>query len=332
MSLVTVFGGSGFIGRQVVKRLADKGVDVRVAVRDPEAALSTKTMGNVGQITPVQANLRDRDSVAAGLAGATGVVNLVGILYQGGKQRFRSIQAEGAGLVAAEAASAGVERLVHVSALGAAKDSRSEYARTKWAGEEAVRAAFPKAAILRPSVVFGPGDGFFNRFARMARLPLPLPVFGCPSFPKIDLEARTIDVYGDGGTKFQPVHVGDVAAAAVKCLDDDAAEGRTYELGGPIVYSFCEVMRLVLRETRRRRPLVPIPFWYASCLAFFLEWLPTPPLTRDQVALLRRDNVLSGEAPGLAELGIEATAAEVVLPTYLDVHRRGGRYTRTQPV
>ena len=325
MSLVTVFGGSGFIGRQVVKRLADKGVDVRVAVRDPEAARATKPIGDVGRITPVQANLRDRNSVAAAVAGAAGVVNLVGILYQGGTQRFRSIQAEGAGSVAAEAAAAGVERLVHLSALGAAKISPSEYARSKWAGEEAVRAAFPRAAILRPSVVFGPGDGFFTRFAQMAALPLPLPVFGCPSLPRIDLAGRRIDFYGQGGTKFQPVYVGDVAAATVKCLDDAETAGRTYELGGPTVYSFCEVMRLVLGQTRRRRPLVPIPFWYANCLAFFLEWLPTPPLTRDQVALLRRDNVLSGEAPGLEALGIEPTAAEVVLPTYL--HRGGGHTT-----
>ncbi len=329
MTLVTVFGGSGFIGRQVVKRLAAKGVRVRVAVRRPEAALFLKPMGDVGQITPQQANLRDEASVRAAVDGADGVVNLVGILYERGRQRFDAVHVAGAAAVARAAAEAGAGRLVHLSALGASARSPSAYARSKAAGEEAVRSAFPDAVILRPSVVFGPHDDFFNRFAAMARLPVPLPVFGCP-LPRWR-EGR-LDLYGDGGTKFQPVYVDDVARAVVAGLEDPATAGNTYELGGPIVYSFLELMRLVLRETRRRRPLVPVPFWWASMLAAVLELLPIPPLTRDQVALLKSDNVVSGTLPGLRDLGIVPTSAEVVLPTYLDVYRRGGRYAQVEPV
>ncbi len=307
--LVTVFGASGFVGRHVVQRLAVKGLLVRAAVRYPDDALFLKPMGCVGQITPVQANIRDERSVRAAVAGADAVVNLVGILYESGKQRFDAVQAAGAAAVAKAATAAGASALVHVSALGAAPGSPSRYARSKAAGEDAVRAAFPNAAILRPSVLFGPQDGFFNRFARMAQFSPCLPVFG-----------RT------GGTKFQPVYVGDVADAVVKCIEDPAARGKIYELGGPRVYSTAEVMRLVMAETGRRRLLVPVPFWLGSILGFFGGLLPVPPVTADQIKLLKKDSVPSGKLPGLRDLGIEPTAAELIVPTYLDAYRRGGRY------
>lgn len=310
--LVTVFGASGFLGRHVVQRLAAKGYLVRAAVRHPDGALFLKPMGYVGQITPIQANIRNEASVRAAVAGADTVVNLVGILFESGRQRFDAVQAAGAAAVAKAAKAAGCTALVHVSALGASPDSPSRYARSKAAGEEAVRAAFPGAAVLRPSVLFGAQDAFFNRFARMAQFSPFLPVFG----------------HGPGGTKFQPVYVGDVADAVMRCIEDRSAKGKTYELGGPRVYSFAEVMRLVLAETGRRRALVPVPFWLGSIAGFIAGLLPVPPITRDQIKLLKTDNVVSGKLPGLKELGIEPTAAELIVPTYLDAYRRGGRYRR----
>ncbi len=304
--LVTVFGGSGFIGRYVVRRLARAGHRVRVAIRRPEEGLFLKPFGAVGQIDLIQANVRDDASVARAVAGADAVVNLVGILYQGGRQTFDAVQAEGAGRIARAAAAAGVARLVHVSALGAAADSPSDYARAKAEGEAQVLAAFPKATILRPSVVFGAEDDFFNRFGRMARM--------APALPLI----------GGGQTRFQPVFVDDVAAAIFNALDRDDAQGRVYELGGPKVYSFEDIMNLVLETTCRRRPLVPVPFFVARVLGSILGLLPFPPLTRDQVLLLERDNVVSTGAPGLADLGVAPTPAEAVLESYLSRYRRAG--------
>ena len=327
MTLVTVFGGSGGIGRQVVKLLAHRGDQVRVAVRNPQAAQFLKPMGDVGQITPVQANVRNAESVRSAIAGADSVINLVGILNEGGAQRFQTVQAQGAALIAQAAAEAGVKSLAHVSAIGASATSPSAYARSKAAGEDAIREAFPAGRIFRPSVVFGPHDDFFNRFAAMAQLPLPLPVFGC-GLPR--LTADGIKIHGDGGTKFQPVYVGDVADAILAALADPASEGKLYELGGPTVYSFCDLMRLVLQATRRWRPLVPVPFEAASLLAFFAEFLPKPPLTRDQVKLLKIDNIVSGDHPTLSDLGINPTAAELILPQMLEPYRRGGRYAATQ--
>jgi uncharacterized protein YbjT (DUF2867 family) len=327
--LVTVFGASGFVGRHVVQRLAAKGIQVRAAVRNPDAALFLKPMGYVGQITPVQANIRDAAKVRAAVAGADAVVNLVGVLYESGKQRFDAVQTAAAETVAKAAQAAGCGRLVHMSALGAARLSPSRYARSKAAGEEAVRAAFPDAVILRPSVLFGPQDGFFNRFAAMAQISPFLPVFGCP-FPR--LKNGKLDFYGTGGTKFQPVYVGDVADAVVKGIEDEATKGKTYELGGPRVYSFVDVMRMVMAETGRSRAIVPVPFWVGSILGFFGEILPIPPITRDQVTLLKTDNVLSGKLPTLRDLGIEPTAAEMIVPTYLDVYRKGGRYRQARLV
>lgn len=304
--LVTVFGGSGFIGRYVVRRLARAGHRVRVAVRRPNEGLFLKPFGAVGQIDLIQANVRDDASVARAVAGADAVVNLVGILYEGGRQTFDAVQAEGTGRIARAAAAAGVARLVHVSALGAAADSPSDYARAKAEGEAEVLAAFPKATILRPSVVFGAEDDFFNRFGRMARM--------APALPLI----------GGGQTRFQPVFVDDVAAAIFNALDRDDAQGRVYELGGPKVYSFEDIMNLVLETTCRRRPLVPVPFFVARVLGSILGLLPFPPLTRDQVVLLERDNVVGAGAPGLADLGVAPTPAEAVLESYLSRYRRAG--------
>ncbi|MCW5752244.1 MAG: complex I NDUFA9 subunit family protein [Alphaproteobacteria bacterium] len=304
--LVTVFGGSGFVGRYAVKQLAEAGWRVRVAVRRPDEGLFLKPMGDVGQITLTQANLRVEPSVAAAVAGADAVVNLVGILYESGAQRFAAVQARGAELVARAARAAGARRLVHVSAIGADEHSASLYARSKAMGEAAVRQEFPGATILRPSVIFGAEDGFLNRFGAMARI--------SPFLPLI----------GGGATRFQPVYVGDVAAAIARVLADDAAAGRTYELGGPRVYSFRELMALVLRETGRRRALLPIPFAVAEMQALFLELLPVPPLTRDQVKLLRHDNLPAAGAPGLADLAIAPTPLEVHAPSILARYRRAG--------
>jgi NADH dehydrogenase len=238
---------------------------------------------------------------------------------------FDTVHRQGAENVARAAKDAGVGRLVHMSALGADPESHSVYATSKAAGEAAVRAAFPEAAIVRPSVVFGPEDGFFNLFASLARFSPVLPVFGCPNPSFHD---GRIDIYGDGGVKFQPVYVGDVAGAIVKCIENPACAGQTYELGGPAVYSFKQIMEMICRETGRKRLLMPIPYMLATLKAGFLELLPKPLLTTDQVELLKTDNVVSGELPTLVDLGIEPTGAEGIIPTYLDRYRAGGRFTK----
>ena len=327
--LATVFGASGFLGRHVVQRLAARGWQVRAAVRRPDEALFLKTMGDVGQVTPVRANIRVPASVRAAIDDADAVVNLVGILFESGKQRFDAVHVDGARRIAEAAAASGCQRLVHLSALGASAASPSHYGRSKAEGEEAVHKAFPDAVVLRPSIVFGPQDDFFNRFAEMALLSPFLPVFGCP-MPGI--RKGRLDLYGDGGTKFQPVYVGDVADAVMKGIEDRSTSGTVYQLGGPTVYSFVEIMNLILREIGRTRMLLPIPFWLGSLIGTFAGLLPVPPITRDQVAMLRADNVVSGNLPILKDLGIEATAAEVVLPTYLDRYRRGGRFGRVSLV
>lgn len=325
---ITVFGGSGFIGRHLIRRLAKTGATVRVAVRDIEAAGFLRPMGDVGQIVPWHADIRDPKDVAAAVDGAEAVINLVGILYERGLQRFRDIHVEGAGRIAAAAAAAGARRLVHVSALGADRASPSAYARSKAEGEAAVLGAFPSATILRPSVVFGPEDDFFNRFAALARLLPALPVFGCsPRLVRGPKGRLTIDWWGKGGTQMQPVYVGDVAEAILSTLDDPATAGRLYELGGPRVYSFKQLMERVLAETRRRRCLVPLPYCIADLQGAILGLLPVPPLTRDQAKLLRADSVVSGKALDLKALGIAPTAVEAVLPTYMDRYRVRGRFS-----
>jgi uncharacterized protein YbjT (DUF2867 family) len=306
---VTVFGGSGFIGRYVVRRLAADGWVVRVAVRNPIAAAFLKTAGNVGQVVPMRVDITGDEAVLdTALDGADAVVNLVGILYEGGRRSFQAVHAEAPARLARIAAKAGVSRFVQMSALGADPHSPALYARSKAAGEAAVLAAFSQAAIIRPSIVFGPEDSFFNRFARMARY--------SPALPLI----------GGGHNKYQPVYVCDVADAIIRSLHEDAAPGQIYELGGPRVYTFKALMELMLRELRRHRGLIPIPYWMADIQAAILQVLPFPLLTRDQVKLLQIDNVLSGTKPGLAELGIQPTALELILPTYLDIYRKGGRF------
>ena len=327
MKQVTVFGGSGFVGRHVVSRLAARGIAVRVAVRDVVAASFVKPMGDVGQVTPVRANITDEADVAAAVQGSDAVVNLVGILYNRGRQRFDAIHRDGAARIARLSRDAGVDRLVQMSALGVSTRSQSHYGRSKAAGEEAVREAFERATVVRPSVIFGPDDDFFNQFAAMARLSPVLPVFGCP-LPAFRNGA--VDIYGHGGTRFQPVYVGDVADAIVACLERRDTAGETYELAGPTVYSFKQLMELVLRAAGRKCLLAPVPFWVASMEALFLELLPKPLLTRDQVTMLRTDNVLSGGLPTLETLGIAPTAAELIVPTYLDRFRRGGRFNDPQ--
>ncbi|MCC5994816.1 MAG: complex I NDUFA9 subunit family protein [Oceanicaulis sp.] len=314
--MITVFGASGFIGRYVVRRLAKAGYRVRAATRRPHLAHELRPMGVVGQVQLIQANLRNPDSVARAVDGAAGVVNLVGILAEGGRQTFQSLQADGAGLVARAAQEAGVERFVHVSAIGADPGSPSRYARTKALGEQAVLEAMPGAVILRPSIVFGPEDGFFNRFADMARF--------APALPLI----------GGGATKFQPVYCDDVAACALKALDHEGARGRVFELGGPGVYSFRELMEFILKTIDRPRLLVPMPFPVATMMGLGGEIagaLPfvEPFLTRDQVTLLKQDNVVGAGGEGLGRIdafGVTPESIEAIVPTYLARYRKGGQF------
>ncbi|MCG9915542.1 MAG: complex I NDUFA9 subunit family protein [Phenylobacterium sp.] len=316
--LVTVFGGSGFVGSQVVRALARAGHRVRVAVRQPGRAHDLLMLGDVGQIQVVQANIRDPDSVARALDGAQACVNLVGVLYESGRQKFASLHTEGAANVAQAAKAAGISRMVQVSSIGADAGSPSAYARTKAAGEAAVREALPQAVILRPSIVFGPEDDFFNRFAAMAVL--------SPALPLI----------GGGQTRFQPVFVGDVARAVAVALSDPACAGKTYELGGPAILTFRQLLELVLSETQRRRLLLPLPFPIANLIGQvgnLMALTPiAPPLTTDQVAQLKVDNVADKALPGLSDLGIEGTAVESVVGTYLYRYRKGGQFAETPEV
>lgn len=310
-NLVTVFGGSGFVGTQAVRYLAKAGWRVRVAVRNPNLAYKMRLLGDVGQVDIVQANLRDPDSLNRALVGATAAVNLVGVLYETGRQSFEAVHVDGARSVAEAARAQGVTRMVHVSALGADARSASRYARTKAEGEAAVREVFPDAAIVRTSIVFGQGDGFFNKFASMAQF--------SPALPLI----------GGGKTRFQPVFVGDVGKALARIVVDPASAGRTFELGGPSTHSFCELMQMMLAQTEQRRALVPVPWPVASLLGKagdLIGGLVRPPVTSDQVESLKVDNVVSGQAPGLADLGITPTSLEAVLPTYLYAYRKGGQY------
>jgi NADH dehydrogenase len=307
--LVTVFGGSGFVGGQVVRALAKAGHRVRVAVRNPNLAYRMRMLGDVGQIEVVQANVRNVPSVARAVDGAEAVVNLVGVLWESGRQKFQTLHVMGARTIAEQARAAGAARLVQVSALGADVNASSKYLRTKAEGEAAVRAAFPGAVVIRPSVVFGAEDKFFNKFGQMAAL-----------FPALPL-------IGGGETKFQPVYVGDVAAVVAKAVSSPAAEGLTYELGGPTVYSFKALMELILRETGRNRVLAPIPFFAAGLIGKVGDLSPiNPPLTSDQVESLRTDYVADHGLPGLAEAGVVPTAVEAVVPSYLYRYRKGGQY------
>lgn len=311
--LVTIFGGSGFVGRYIAWRMAKAGWRVRVAVRRPNEAMFVRPYGDVGQVEPVFCNIRNDDSVRAVLEGADAAVNCVGTFDIRGKNSFYAIQAEGAERIARLAGAAGVGRMVQISAIGADLESDSVYAQTKARGEEAVLKHMPDAVILRPSVVFGPEDAFFNRFAGMSRLGPVLPVVG-------------------DETRFQPVYVDNVAEAAEKAVTGEAAPG-IYELGGPDVNSFRELMEHMLQVIGRRRLILNIPFWAATLMAYGMETLQIltlglfkPQITRDQVRSLRRDNIVADDAKGLTDLGIEPVAIEAVLPDYLWRFRPGGQY------
>lgn len=311
--LVTIYGGSGFVGRYIVRRMAKEGWRVRVAVRRPNEAMFVKPYGTVGQVEPILCNIRDDASVAAALQGADAVVNCVGILTQSGKNKFDAVQVEGAARVARAAKAAGIETMVQISAIGADANAESDYARTKALGEAGVLEHMPNAMILRPSIVFGAEDEFFNRFASMSRLGPILPAIGAE-------------------TKFQPVHVDDVAAAAVKGVLGEAHG--VYELGGPEVSTFRELLQTMLGVIQRRKLIVNIPFPIARIMAFGFDVLEmatlglvkNPAATRDQVKNLRVDNVVSEDAKGLADLGIVPTALEAVLPDYLWRFRPSGQY------
>jgi NADH dehydrogenase len=309
--LVTVFGGSGFVGRYLIGSLARRGWRVRVAVRRPDLVGHLQPMGSVGQIHAVQSNVRNEESVRAAVANADAVVNLVGILAEGGKQTFETVQAEGAKRVAEAARDAGVTRFVQMSAIGADPDGAAAYARTKAAGEAAAREAIPETVVVRPSIVFGPEDQFFNRFAQMAKISPALPLVGAD-------------------TRFQPVYVGNVGDFTAAAVDGEVAGGTVYELGGPDVKTFRELMQMMLKITRQRRALVALPFGLARFQAKALSILPNPPLTADQVELLKTDNVVSEaaerEGRTLAAAGIEPRSLASVLPTYLWTYRRGGQF------
>jgi NADH dehydrogenase len=306
---VSVVGGSGFIGRYIVKRLAEGGAVIAAVSRHASEARYLRPMGDVGQIEPFDAGVDDEAGLTKAFAGASAVVSSIGILYERGRQRFQLLHVEGPARLARLAAAAGAKHFVHISALAADAHSDSAYARSKALGEAEVKAAFPTATILRPSLVFGPEDDFFNRFAGLARLSPVLPLVG------------------GGATRFQPIYVGDVAAAAVAALERPEAQGKTYELGGPAVLSFRELMELTLAKIGRRRLLVALPYGLASVAALFMEFMPKPLLTRDQVKLLKKDAVVTPGAAGLAQLGVTPTALELMLPTYLNRFRRGSRAT-----
>ncbi len=301
--LVTIFGGTGFIGRHLVRRLARRGVRIRVFSRRPDLAGHLQPMGQVGQIVVERIDLSDDAALREGQAGAFATFNLIGILYETRRQKFAEVHGALPGRIARAAAASDVQRVVHISAIGADPQASAAYARSKAEGERQVREGFAAASIMRPSIVVGPEDQFFNRFAEMARLSPVLPLIG------------------GGHTRFQPVWVGDVADALVAALERDDAPGTTYELGGPKVYTFAELLRYMLEVIGRRRLLLPVPFAVAELQARVLELLPVPPLTRDQVELLKVDNVVHEGMPGLAELGVTPTPIELVVPDYLQRYR-----------
>lgn len=311
---VTVFGGSGFVGQAIVRALAYQGYQVLVACRRIELAERVKTAGDVGQITVMRANLRMPQSVEAAIAGSQAVINAAGIPFERGRQRYRAVHVEGARAIAKAALAIGVQRLIHVSGIGAdQRASKNRYIRSKVEAEDAIIADFGTATILRPSVVFGPDDVLFNRLAKIAAM--------APFMP----------VVGNGKARVQPVFVGDVAAAVVAVLERPDTAKSVFELGGPRVYTYRELAALTLQAIGRSKPIIGVPAPFMKLAGFFAQYLPVPPLTYDQVDLLVHDNVVRPGARDLAALGIAPTAAEVILPTYLDRFRVGGRYNQAAP-
>ncbi len=307
--LVTIFGGSGFVGRHIVRALANEGWRIRIAVRRPHVAHFLRPMGRVGQIQLLKTNVRNDDDVAAALDGADAVINLVALIKQSGAQRFDAIHVEGSERVARLAAAAGVKRLIHFSALGASTEAPARYFRTKATGENRVQDAFGGATIVRPALVFGAEDDFFNRFAGLIRM---MPLF----FP----------LFGGGKTRFQPVFVGDVARAAATLLGDETSAGKIYELAGPEEMTLKQVLELTLRETNRKRVLIPVPLVIARIKGAFLQFVPGAPLTYDQAKMLETDTLPSGRAPGLRDLGITPTGPEAIVPSYLWRFRKRGQF------
>lgn len=307
MRTITIFGGSGFVGRSLVQKLAAQGDRIRVAVRNPVAAGFLKPLGQVGQIIPVQVSLSSQGNLEKTIQGSDVVINLVGILFEKGSQTFEKIHVEGAKNIAQVSEKLGIPTLLHMSALGANKDSRSRYASTKARGEQEVLKHFPKATIFRPSVIFGPEDAFLNRFAQMALL--------SPFLPLI----------GGGKTRFQPIYVGDVTDCFVNALGRLDAQGKTYELGGPSVYTFKELMEYLLETIHLKRLLLSLPFPLAKIMGSVAQFLPIPPLTPDQVELLKSDTVISPHALTADDLDVSPKAMEAVAPLYLERYRpRGG--------
>ena len=310
--LVTVFGGSGFVGSQLVRAFARRGWRVRVACRRPDRAWKLQTSGSVGQIHAVRCDANNPDDVASALHGADAAVNLIGILYESGRRSFHALHVEASRNIAEAVAAANINRLVQISAIGADPESESDYALSKAAAEMAVREVKPDAVVIRPSIIFGAGDDFLNRFAQMAQV--------SPFLPLI----------GGGKTRFQPVYVADVAEAIARATVLPEAAGRTFELGGPAVMTFEEVLKLILRETYRSNGLIPLPFFAARAIGSMAQltaMVGIPPvLTRDQVVLLEKDNVVADGAEGLAELGVQPTGIEAIAPSYLWRYRRGGQF------
>ncbi|MDA0909722.1 MAG: complex I NDUFA9 subunit family protein [Proteobacteria bacterium] len=318
---IAVIGGSGFIGRQIVEKLARAGARLKILTRNADKAKFLRPMGAPGQITLISGKATDDKALAQVLAGVDAVVNTVGILAEGGGQRFAALQADlpaRIGQIMAKAETSAspssrphLPRIIHLSAIGADPQSPSRYARTKAAGEAGLLAAFPKATILRPSLVFGAGDGFFNRFAAMA------------------VTAPALPVIGGGTNRIQPVYVGDVANAVVAALQDQTSMGKTYELGGPEIITFREAMRFVLQSIGRSRMLMSVPFPVMGLAAMAMSILPNPPVTRDQLKLLKSDNVVSADALGFAELGLTPTGMALIVPKYLERYKPGGRFSIT---
>jgi uncharacterized protein YbjT (DUF2867 family) len=311
---VTVFGGSGFVGRAIVRALAQQGLQIRVACRRPELAEVTKTAGDVGQVVLVRANLRMPQSIGPAIAGSQAVINATGIPFQKGKQKYQAVHVAGARALADAATATGVQRLIHISGIGADnRSTRNRFVRSKVEGESAIVAGFPAATILRPSVVFGPDDKFFNRLAQTA------------------LAAPFMPLIGNGKARVQPVYDADVGRAVVAVLERPGTTFGVFELGGPRIYTYREIAELTLREIARSKSIVPVPAGLLKLAAFFAEFLPAPPITRDQVDLMMHDNIVRQGAQTLATLGIEPTAVEPILPTYLDRYRHGGRYNQQAP-